>query len=312
MVGSSRFLLLLPVCAAVASQAMIPSSLAFAKPANYVATEQANRTLTFQQKVGKITSTAFDDSKGVIVFEILVNERKVWALLDSATTKSIIDTKLAREFDLELTAAESRAQTRVAEIESFIVRKVILEVPGQFSLNGDFNSVDLSGISKALGKEISVVVGLDIVEVSALYIDAPSKRIIFSQSGSIKFPSPKVARIPVSGGRIRGLIRGKEASFLVDLGNNEVLVISESSWTAFIPRDAPTTSKTSIDGSGQAYPSIATIGVDFRVGEVEAIASARRAPSSKQGVDAFIGYAFFNGRRTVFDYARGEIIILVE
>ncbi|MFL0694622.1 MAG: retropepsin-like aspartic protease [Agrobacterium tumefaciens] len=312
MIRSLRFLLWLLVCSAIAAQAIMLPSLAFAKPAGHLAAEQTNRTLTFKQEVGKIASSVFDDSKGVIVFEVSVNDRKVWALLDSATSNSIIDTKLARDLDLDLTAANSRAQTRLAVIESLIVHKVTLEVPGQFSLNGAFNSVDLSGISKALNKEISVVIGLDVIKVAAIYIDPPSKRIIFSQSGSIKFPSPNVARIPVSDGRIRGLIRGKEASFGVDLGNNEGLVISESSWSAFIPKDAPTTTKTSIDGSGQSYQSIATSGVDFRVGEVEAIASARRVPPTKQGVDAFIGYAFFSGRRTVFDYAGGEIIILLD
>lgn len=297
-------------CALFIAQSANPLSGAFAGQLQSNKPELRNFTFEFLQKNGEITSSVFNDDRGVIVFRVLVNGREVWALLDTGTGATLIDTRLARELGLETVRMGTPARTRTGTLERSKIVGVELLVPGQFRFPADFNGVDLSGASKALDKEIGVVIGRDILNAVSFYVDTAAKRIVFLPSKAMKFQEGQITRLTLKDGLLQGTINGIAANMEIDLGANGQLDIPQTKWDRYIQGDLELGINRKVDATGEARTDIYASNVELRLGSIIVQTRTSRVPELRDGIDAYVGYGFFNGRKVMFDYAASEVLVL--
>ncbi|MEQ5786812.1 aspartyl protease family protein [Erythrobacter sp. NFXS35] len=301
-------------CAVFAAQAIMPASEASAaeqRQADPVRREGVNLKLEFLQRTGSISSAIYDDSMGVITFRALINGQVVWAVIDTGAEATFVDVKFSKEIGLDVEALSGSIRGLAGEMTRSKITGIELEIPGQFVVReAVFNGTDLSGLSRALNKKTAIIIGRDILNVISFYVDASAKRVVFLPSKSMKFQDTQIVRLPMIDGLLTGTINGVAASMAIDLGASGVLNIRRGVWDRYIPSGTTIDEVTSTDLGGETYTSVFTQGVTLGIGSISSLPAAKQVPDLDANFDAYIGYGFFQGRRTLFDYAAEEILIL--
>ncbi len=300
-------------CAVLTAQATLPLQNARATAQHVFEAEERERLtfeLEFKQKSGQISSAVFDDSEGVITFQMLLNGREVWALLDTGSQATFVDVGFARELNLRVEEMSSKIRTRKRELPRSKIEGVELEVVGQFVVpSAILNGTDLSGISQALGKDIKIILGRELINAFAFYLDTRAKRIVFLPSGAMKLRDEQVTRLPMADGLLEGAINGVPALFSVDLGATGALQIRRGVWDRYISNDALLGVVPSTDLSGESFDSIFTQGVTIDIGPLRSRFAAKQVRDLHDNFEGYIGYRYFSGRRVLFDYPAGEVLI---
>ncbi|MEQ5786813.1 retropepsin-like domain-containing protein [Erythrobacter sp. NFXS35] len=302
----------LVACAVLAAQATSMPSEAIAQQSQRSERRLANFKLQFLQEQGSIKSAIFDDTNAIVMFRAILNEREVWAVLDTGSEATLIDIQFAEAAGLKVVSKGGGIETGKNTLARSVVHGVRLKVPGQFEIPADFNGVDLTGLAKALSKDVKVVLGRDILNALSFYLDTKLKRIVFVPSRSMKVKDEQVFRIPMTDGLLNGRINGAEATLAIDLGATGALQIQRGAWDRYIGSNASLGEVTSKDLTGKTYKSIFTQGVSIDVGPINSRFAAKQIPDLNKRFDAYLGYRFFQGRRILFDYAADEILILKE
>lgn len=317
MVSLSHFLPWLLACAVFSVHAIMPSSEVSAAEQERAETNQregaVNRKLEFLQRSGSISSAVYDDSMGVITFRALINGQEVWAVLDTGAEATFFDVNFAKEMGLDVEALSGSVRGLAGEMPRSKISGIELEIPGQFVVrDAVLNGTELSGLSRAMNKEIAIIIRRDILNVISFFVDTNAKRVVFLPSKSMKFQDTQIVRVPMSDGLLTGTINGVEATIAIDLGASGTLNIRRGVWSRCIPSSAVIGEAPSTDLGGKTYTSIFTQGVSLGIGSISSTSAAKQVPDLYTNFDAFIGYRFFQGRRILFDYAADEILILKE
>jgi hypothetical protein len=299
-------------CGVLTAQATFVPSEAAAQHSQLNERRLANFTLRFLQEQGKIKSAIFDDTKGIVLLRAILNEREVWAVLDTGSEATLIDIQFAEAAGLKVVGKGGGIETGKNTLARSIVHGVKLKIPGQFEIPADFNGVDLSGLAGALGIDVKVVLGRDVLNALSFYLDTKLKRIVFVPSRSMKVKDEQVIRILMTDGLLKGEINGIKATLAIDLGATGALQIQRGVWDRYIGNDVALGEITSTDLTGKTYDSIFTQGVSIDLGPLHSSFSAKQIPDLNPEFDAYLGYGFFQGHRILFDYAADEILILRE
>lgn len=315
MIKPSHFFLvhIIAVCAILIAQVTF-----FLEDANAFQSEKETKpalntaTLSFEPRTEKLTSTVYDDEKGVITFKVVINGREVWALLDTGTTGTLVDTGLALELGLETVDLEEIVQAATGKLKRKKALGTELSVPGQFEATADFNATDLSGVSRALQKDIGILIGRDILNSIAFYLDTRKNRVLFIPSGALKYKKETAISINLDKGLFKGKINGNDANIGVDLGARGFLNISKEVWKNYIDKDTETFTTKTIDATGNSYNSIYVKNAELMIGKISGKIAAKRSIIPTKGIDAYIGYQFFKGQLVLFDYMADEIVIFVQ
>ena len=301
-------------CAVFAAQAIMPASGASAaeqKLAESNQREGVNLQLQFLQRTGSISSAVYDDSMGVITFQVLIDGQEVWAVLDTGSQVTLVDVNFAKEKGVSVEALTGSVRGLAGEMPRSKITGIDLEVPGQFAVReARLNGTDLSGLSRALDKRIVIIIGRDILNVLSLYIDTTARRVVFLPSKAMKFQDTQIVRLPMSGGLLTGRINGVDATMAIDLGASGALNIRRGVWNRYKPSNAVIGEVDSTDLGGASYRSIFMQGVTIDIGPIRSQFAAKQVRDLDTDFDAYIGYRYFRGRRILFDYAADEILVL--
>ena len=216
-------------CSAFALQ-VIPSADQSALAEQQEPTEkQKKSTLEFLHQGAKPNFLPIEDDRGVITFEIRLNSKVTWAILDTGSGNTIMDVGLAKRIGLTVRDQETSIKTTFGQTRKSKTSEATLTVPGQFTVSGEFNAAKLDQVSMVMGKEIGLILGLDILRHLGYLVDSKNGRLIFAAGGAINVNRPGASIVAMNEGVISGSIDGKPASFEIDLGSNSaVLLLAKS------------------------------------------------------------------------------------
>lgn len=220
-----RYMLL--ACAAVVGTAAAPSS---SPPVQKPLEEIAVPTARFQAKA--IPFELFRSTR--IFFDGEINGRATPMMLDSGAGMTVVDLKYAKQIGLTASHSIKVHDASGGGLPGQVVRGVDLKAGGLELKGADVLLLDMSGVERAIGRPVPVVLGHDAFAAGVVQVDFPGRRLSFVERstyrplpGSTRIPMKTNARIPSVELSINGL-PPIHADF--DLGNGGSVLVSKDYW----------------------------------------------------------------------------------
>jgi predicted aspartyl protease len=201
---------------------------------------QSPFNLQLQLDPAKRKPAPFELARDHILFEVQVEGRTVWAMLDNGAGRTVIDAGFAKSVGLKASAPVGQARTVTGALDSSLVSDVHIVIPGQVGIEATLGAIDLSFSSKMMGRPISLVVGKEVFQNLAVAVLSSRKTLEFWPSTADNLP-PQVPRLKLSPSagpiildndtpQIRGAIGGKPVVLAVDLGDPNMIAVSKAAW----------------------------------------------------------------------------------
>lgn len=300
-----RLLIPLTVFAAMAASLTLPVSALQASEG-----AAGGAAITFHSDPQPIS---IDTSRGVVFFRVEMGERSVWALLDNGADDSVIDVDLARELGLDVGGRRGRIRTTHSSTRKRLVRGASVTAPGQFTFSGELDGANLGPASTAVGREIGVIIGMDILADIACLIDAPDREIQCARSGDLSVDGrPVIARFRQDNGLIAATINRRPARLELDLGSNRGVTIYRKSWRKFFAGTREVPMGRTFDMSGRMVASTGVRGVPVSLPPYEMLIDIQKTGFEADKGDGHLGFELFADKTTLFDFGAGAITILGE
>lgn len=175
----------------------------------------------------------FEVVKGVVVFKVKIGDREATAVLDNGAARSVLDQAFARAAGLEIGPPDGVVITQHGPAEKRRVSKAPLSIPGAFDVEiPAMPAIDMSGVSAILGRKVDFIFGADFFNIAVVAIDASRQMMRIGPSGGVRLP-PSIPLFALEGDQphIEVLVNGKPVSVMVDLGSNNMLLLTPEAWT---------------------------------------------------------------------------------
>lgn len=247
---------------------------------------------------------------GGIFFQVEVNGRLIWAMLDNGLDRSTIDSGFARQLGLRADIDPGSLSTLNQVLLTSLVHGAMVNVANQLNFQADLVGTDLKPLSALIGRPIGFVLGNEYLSNLAYFIDTQNWRLYLRRSGKIR-PNTVSTRVPlVQGKLIDATLNGKPVRLKLDLGFNGTVKLSRDAWLRSVPANSPTRHSSSFDASGRKSATTLALSADFRLGEIRATMPVSTDQGNMLGTDGFIGMGFFRYFNTLVDTPRGEMMLI--
>lgn len=274
------------------------------------ASTSTNSLRILHEKGSNPLYTVYQEAGGVILFRALVGDRQVLGIIDSGAERSIIDINLAKELELRIDEGKRTVKTLSGESDFEIVRSVNFEFYQQFSAKIDMVGYDLGPLSQGVGKDISIIVGMDVLSRLSFILDASAKRVLFMSSGAISPISGSMTEIPLKDGIVEVLIDGKTARMKIDLGSASLGFLYANRWSKIFNGPLENLGQ-SMDGAGVRQDDLGIRDALITLGPWSELGNISRVSLSNATADGSVGYGLFKGKTAVFDYAQGKLFLSI-
>jgi len=271
--------------------------------------ESRDRTFAGRLVEGaKVRPRQVDTTKGVLLFPVLLEGDEVWALVDSRSSGTLMSIAFAEAHGMEVQCASRRTKTSFADLPVGFVEEVQLEIPHQFAISAAFDAVDLSGMSEALGRDIAIVIGADLLRSFAFVYDGRRELIVFRGSGGITPRWADTIVYDLEGDTFAAEVEGRLLRLGVDLGSNSELLLARVIANEILGgRESYITR--SVDASGSVARLKTYSSVSFRHDSFETTLTAKSIEQVLGGFDGLIGFPLFEGKQVLFDFGANQIVV---
>lgn len=173
----------------------------------------------------------FELVKGHLLFKARVQGQGIWAMLDNGTKGTLIDADFAQSAGLKVGPVIGQIETATGTLERRRIATAEIEIPGQFQATTPLSAADLSFVSKVIGRPVSMIVGKEFFD-NLLFVIRPSNGTFeTAPSGGLNAP-PNTPQLDLKNdpAQVEIAIGGKPALVTVDLGDDDVLGLSNAAW----------------------------------------------------------------------------------
>jgi predicted aspartyl protease len=221
------------LAALIAAVALVqgPEPAATSAPKPAIAQPSSSITIRFAGPQAE-RPIPFEVVKGVVVFKVKIGGREATAVLDNGAARSVLDEAFAGGAGLEMGPPDGVVITQHGSAEKRRVSKVPLSIPGAFDVEiPAMSAIDMSGVSAILGRKVDFIFGADFFNITLVAIDASRQMMRIGPSGGMRLP-PTIPFFALEGEQphIEVLVNGKPVSVMVDLGSNNMLLLTPDAW----------------------------------------------------------------------------------
>ena len=162
----------------------------------------------------------------------MVGPRQLWFVLDSGSSRMLLDKAVAKALGLRtLPAPPIHGGGSGAVALDAVEGPLTLQLTGLGTPAYPFYVTDLSGVSGALGRKLDGIIGYDFLRDFVVTVDYAQQRLVIADPGTFKAPADSsIQAIRFQGGwpllRARLAVPGNppaEDEFLVDSGSNDAV-----------------------------------------------------------------------------------------
>lgn len=293
-----------------AGEACAQKRQAAASSSDSMTSTSLHEKVTVRYAVDDFVPLKYESWKGGVFFKANVAGEAVWIVLDTGADYSVIDTSLVEQSGLTLEPYTGTVKSAFGETpHRSMVRQVSLEIPNQVEFKTSFVVMDLSNISKLLGRDIGMVLGRNITGKFALYIDTKRNEIHFRRAGSIH-PKGKFAGLLIDqDGVVSAEVAGYPIKVKVDTGSNRGLSLKDSVWDkATEGYEAVGTHRTA-DVAGNIQTTRSVPSVPFKLGPIRTEISVH-SRAGKGRSDGKLGMGFLHAFNILIDETNGKMALL--
>lgn len=248
-----------------------------------------------------------------IVLPIDVAAVSAEAILDSGSAASILSPSLAAK--LGLSSTERRTIRGVGGRASVqLVRDVEIAFAGELRRAPFVIISDLKAVSAALGRDVDVVLGADVLTGRSIALDFDNCRIAVAESGSFS-AGPDWRRVPLSYGANRELLVQASvaglpsASMVFDLGSSTALMLARAYVEEHRLLEGIKRSTAAIGGVDGIMLATAFMAEMVQLGSFPVPSIPTLTPSSWLSTSAVgsIGFPIISQFDTVLDLSAGQV-----
>lgn len=195
----------------------------------------ARATVSFLKRADR-KPVPIDLSNGLIAFEVEINGKRGWAILDNLAGRSTVDLAFARATGAEIGSRSVPITPGhgpgYEQVEAHrLARPLAIHFPGQMTATAALQTADLRFLPKVRDNAVALVIGQDFFRHLAFAVDFRSASFQIGPSGTINAGSASTA-LPITGPRaaLPITINGKSLVVDIDLGSNGGLAIKPEPW----------------------------------------------------------------------------------
>lgn len=250
----------------------------------------------------------FENHASLIFLKGEIDGKSVNILLDNGSTSTILSEDAAQRLDIETFATNDTIETSLGQLQKRKTGLVELKVPTQFQILSSFSVVDFSEVSRALGRDIDLILGNNILGQIGYLVDPTYESLIFAKSGGLRIDAglDEMITTELSEGRFDAKINGSPARLLIDLGSNYELTVFEHSWAKFFAgRDAEAQASKTMDAGGNIASVPFLTGINLKVSDFSTSVVATQGKDSDASSDGHVGTKFFRNSVVIIDEKAG-------
>lgn len=247
-----------------------------------------------------------------LLFQARLDGHDVWAMLDNGAQRTLVDTGFAKSIGLSMGRAVAVARTATGSLERRVVSDASIDLPGQVSFRSPVSVVDLSVVSKTLGRPISLIVGKDYFGVLSFQIIPANRTLEVGSSGTLNVPAGTPFLVLKNDTPQLDIeIDGKPATVAVDLGADGVIGLSHAAFARLGLNYLPSVEGKMVGAEGNAVSVKSVLAKRVTVGPIEAsgVTVAEQPVMASDG-DGHIGMGFFSRFNFAIDVKARRIWLL--
>lgn len=273
--------------------------------------EHYQTTINFERGENR-KPVIIESSKELIVFQALVNNQSVWAILDNRMSDSLISAEFAQRNKLRIGPVVSPLRTPTGSLERRRAYDISLNIPGQFNTISPFSVVDLDYLSKVIGIKVDLVLGESYFQNLAFFINRDRRTIETGPSGTMRLPSSATTINLVNlRPQVRVSIAGHEVLLTVDLGYNGSLALSDKAWSLLGLDNVQYSTGRSANLQGDEGTVRHVVLSRVKTGDLNLYnVDATRQPVLQEDGDGLLGLGFFKRNPFAIDLKQQKIWVL--
>ena len=232
--------------------------------------------------------------RGNLLLQVKVRGEIVWAILDNGAASSAIDVGFVEKQGIAIVRPLDPFQTVTGPVQRQLTEEIEVDVPGLVKVRSPLSAVDLSSISKIIGKPIKMVLGREYFEKTAVIIAFKNGLLNIGPASALKFkssgPQADLPSVSLEGSAplVSLTVNGRSVKVQLDTGFGGDLSLIPDVWDEVISDDASTNYKGGMSLEGtvravlQAPDQIVTIGEQSL--ENTTVRRSNALPSTEDGL----------------------------
>lgn len=179
----------------------------------------------------QLTTVAFEQVDKLVLLQVQVEKsRPLRFVLDTGSTRMLVDKKVADSLKLKIEDAASVQGAGAGRVPINLIHDVSIQIGGLKSEHYEFASIDLSGLTEAIGKPVDGILGYEFLSRFVVTVDYIRHEILIRDPKSTVTP-PGVP-IPIEIAKKWPFVKAKLEvegvepivdRFLIDSGSNDAV-----------------------------------------------------------------------------------------
>lgn len=129
--------------------------------------------------------------RGSLLLQVKVRGELVWAILDSGAASSAIDSGFVKKHAIAVVRTLKPFQTVTGAVQRKLTEAVEVDLPGLLKVSSPLSALDLSQISKIIGKPVKIILGREYFQQTAVILAFKNGLINIGPASALKFNSSR-------------------------------------------------------------------------------------------------------------------------
>lgn len=234
--------------------------------------------------------------RGSLLLQVKVRGELVWAILDNGAASSALDSGFVKKHDIAVARTLNPYQTVTGAVQRRLTEAIEIDLPGLLKVSSPLSAVDLSHISKIIGKPVKVILGREYFQQTAVIIAFKNGLLNIGPASALKFNSSgsqaDMLSVSLEGNAplVSLSVNGKAVKVKLDTGFDGDLSLIPDVWDKAIRDDSVTdfVGSMSLEGTARAVLQARDQTV-ILAGQTLKNANVRRSSASTDSQDGLLG-----------------------
>jgi len=178
----------------------------------------------------------YESVQGLTIFRAKVGGQDTWVLADNGAQRTVVDLGFAAKAKLSVDRDVAGRITAGKGMDAHRVRNVSVSVEGQFDTTLPvLVGADLAGISRAMGREIGMVMGADFYHTFAVIVLSKPAKMRIVRSGQTPIPMKPMTLLANASAKwipqVAIEVDGQPLTLSIDMGASITMLISPQAWS---------------------------------------------------------------------------------
>jgi hypothetical protein len=262
---------------------------------------------------GKTSTFPFDWRWGMIFVPVRIDgSRPLSFVLDTGSTRNLIDRKLAASLGLKASGSSSLQGAGAGRIPVAFIHDVRIALPGIEGAGYEFSTADLQPLEASLGVKVEGILGYEVFSRFVVTVDYQAKRLTFTLPEAFRPPGESAQALPIELRDKWAFVKAElvlpgpvtvQDSFMIDSGSSDAV-----DHPIMMNLQSRTASRSCV-GIGASVVGATAQAASFRLGHYSVPAPIVSCCGATDATSKLIGNEVLRRFKVTFDYPSSRIFV---